>query len=279
MYRIYAPSPLLTPYIAQYWTLCSTGAISLDEAIFVDGQADILFNFGVGYLRQNLNGDAQTLYATHLDAQRTYPVAIAQKGAIDLLGVRFRAGGLAAFTRIPIDETSDQTIDLAVIWGGAPRTLEARLYDCGDDLGRIALLDDFFLRHLAPTPYTPLMRYVASLIESPLQPSISAISREVSYSIRTLDRLFKAAFGYTPKFYARVARFQRALAMVGAPGEATFAEIAAACGYYDQSHFTHDFNHFAGSAPAAYRALMLARQADPPPNLVQFFQSPDEQMF
>jgi AraC-like DNA-binding protein len=279
MYRLYSPSPLLSPYIEQYWALRSTGATALDEAIFVDGRADILFNFGVGYLRQKASGEAQTLYATHLDAQRTYPVAIAQTGAIDLLGVRFRAGGLAAFTRIPIHETSDQTIDLAALWGSTPRTLEVQLYDCTDDLGRVALLDSFFLRHLAPTPYAPLLRYVASLIESPLQPRISALSREVGYSIRTLDRLFKAAFGYTPKFYARVARFQRALALVGAPGEVTFAEIAATCGYYDQSHFTHDFNHFAGSAPAVYRALMLARTDDPPPNLVQFFQATDEQMF
>jgi AraC-like DNA-binding protein len=123
------------------------------------------------------------------------------------------------------------------------------------------------------------MRYAAALIETPLQPRISAVSREVGYSIRTLDRLFKAVFGYSPKFHARIARFQRALACVGTPGDATLANIAAECGYYDQAHFTHEFNLFTGSSPAAYRTLIRARSDDPPPNLVQILQATDEQMF
>jgi AraC-like DNA-binding protein len=278
MYRLYSPAPPLLPYIEQYWALRSTAVTDLNEEIFVDGRADILFNFGVGYARRNLLGIAQTLVETHLDAQRTYPVAIAQAGVIDLIGVRFRAGGLAAFTPIPMDQTSDLTIDLAAIWGDAPRTLEAQLYDCPHDAARVALLDAFFLRRLAPTSNDKLLRYVAERIDALAQPRIAALSDEVGYSIRTLDRLFKARFGYSPKFYARVTRFQRALAAVMSSGVG-FAEIAAACGYYDQAHFTHDFSRFAGSTPAVYRALVQARQDDLPPNLVQFFQAADEQMF
>ena len=51
---------------------------------------------------------------------------------------------------------------------------------------------------------------------------------------------------------ARVRRFQRVIHTLARGDAPPSAELALACGYYDQSHFIHDFSEFAGLAPTAY---------------------------
>src|SRR5688572_32851803 len=100
MYQFALPALPLQPYIESYWFIRADegGSLTLNESIFVDGRADILFNFGVAYERSDLTGSTgATLPFSNVDAPREYPVAIAQHGSVDLIGIRFRAGGLAAF--------------------------------------------------------------------------------------------------------------------------------------------------------------------------------------
>ncbi|MBK8024857.1 MAG: helix-turn-helix domain-containing protein [Chloroflexi bacterium] len=49
-------------------------------------------------------------------------------------------------------------------------------------------------------------------------------------------------------------RFQRALLFWSATATRSSPAVALACGYYDQSHFTHEFRQFAGCTPEIYRA-------------------------
>jgi AraC-like DNA-binding protein len=258
VYELFNPAPLLQPYIEQYWLLRSSGQpATLEERIFVDAQADIMFNFGAAYVRRNLLGSTDSMTVAHLDAQRDYPIAIAQQGLIDLVGVRFRPGGLAAFVRLPLHETSNLTIDLSTVFGGASADLEAHLYDARDSLARVKLLDLFFLQRLMPPDALPIARYIADrIIAVHGTARITTLSHDVGYSIRTVDRLFRQVFGISPKVYARVVRFQRALALLGAHSTLPLIEIALRCGYYDQAHFTREFVEFAGDTPFAYRLLM-----------------------
>jgi AraC-like DNA-binding protein len=281
MYEHYAPAPLLQPYIEQYWFLRSARqSMVLEERIFVDARADIMFNFGVAYERQNLLGMSDLMTVAHIDAQREYPIAIAQQGVIDLVGVRFRPGGLAAFVRLPLHEASNLTIDLQTIFGGAAGVLEALMYESQDPRERVALLDLFFLQRLMPPDILPMVRFIADrIVASNGTARIATLSQDVGYSIRTVDRLFGQIFGVSPKVYARIVRFQRALGMLGAQPSMPLIDVALLCGYYDQAHFSREFAAFAGDTPFAYRALLQARRDDPSPNLVQILQSETEQMF
>ena len=51
---------------------------------------------------------------------------------------------------------------------------------------------------------------------------------------------------------ARVVRFERATTMLRSPRRPALAEVAAACGYYDQSHFNRDFVSLAGCPPSEW---------------------------
>ena len=57
--------------------------------------------------------------------------------------------------------------------------------------------------------------------------------------------------------FARVLRFERAVAQLGRDDGARFVEIAQDCGYYDQAHLNRDFREFAGASPTSYLGRLL----------------------
>ena len=87
---------------------------------------------------------------------------------------------------------------------------------------------------------------------------------------RFIER-FKADVGVTPKRYCRLLRFQRVVTNAHRGGATDWAELALACGYFDQAHLIHDFREFSGLTPTAYEARRTAFQ-----NHVTFLQSTDD---
>jgi AraC-like DNA-binding protein len=269
MYDVRWPHPALRPYINNYWRLYTHNA-PVQETFLVDAKADLIFNFGVDYQRRGLHDEQ--VRSSNLDAQRMYPLNVAQIGGIRLVGVRFAAGGLAAFARVPIGDLSGQTLAADCLWGPALHTLEAQLYDALDFAAQVVLLNSFLAARLDTPPTFNSAHAIAAQIEAGGgQVAIQHLSREVGYSIRTLDRLFSRVYGISPKQYARIVRFQTSLTALLATTRPNLAQIAATYGYYDQAHFAKDFIALAGTTPERYLA-QLRHKTEAEPNLVQFLQ-------
>ena len=95
------------------------------------------------------------------------------------------------------------------------------------------------------------------LVASGGQLSIGAIVDEVGCSRRHLIAQFRDEIGLTPKTLARVLRFGRAIEVIKSGVGARLTEIAHACVYYDQAHFSRDFREFAGVTPTELIASQL----------------------
>lgn len=81
---------------------------------------------------------------------------------------------------------------------------------------------------------------------------------QAGWSRQHLARRFGDEFGLGPKLAARVVRLARARQMLLAtPSFVTIAQVAAACGYYDQAHLSRDFAELAGCTPTAWLAEEL----------------------
>ncbi|MCD4536505.1 helix-turn-helix transcriptional regulator [Nocardioides sp. cx-169] len=84
--------------------------------------------------------------------------------------------------------------------------------------------------------------------------AVADVAEEVGYSRRHLRNLVVAETGLSPKEYQRVARFEtsRDQVLAAARRGGTLAEVAANCGYADQSHLAREWRELAGCAPTTW---------------------------
>jgi len=75
------------------------------------------------------------------------------------------------------------------------------------------------------------------------------LARDLGVSQEVLEKRFRRRVGATPKQFASILRFRRAIA-VHRPGR-DLGSLALEAGYYDQAHFNRQFRFVTGSAPGA----------------------------
>lgn len=276
MYQVAQPDPALRDFIENYWWVAPLGEpVSLSVDVYVDARSDLLFNFGVPYLRQVL-GKSPVMYRhSCFDAQRNHPIRIEQVGAVAMVGVRFWAGGAAPFLSGALQQWTNQTPDLVSVLGSAGLDLERSLQAVfPDGLALKALLDQFFLGRLAQTKRFQRFWALKSQIERSVgQEPVALLGQTAGLSLRNQARLFSLYLGLSPKTYAQILRFQSALKHLMKAPQINLAELASVCGYFDQSHFVRDFKRFSGGVPKGYKGYYPETAPhDFAPNLVQFLQ-------
>lgn len=170
------------------------------------------------------------------------------------VGLELLAGGVPWLLGVPANELAEAHTPLDCLWResdvehvrdqlASQPTAEAQL----QQLECVLLARVPRLRGLHPA--------VASALTELAHREVGAVVRGSGYSHRGFLDLFSAAVGLTPKRFARVKRFTRALERVHGGDDASLAMLALECGYSDQAHFTRDFRAFAGVTPTAYRAI------------------------
>jgi len=81
--------------------------------------------------------------------------------------------------------------------------------------------------------------------------SLVEIADHCRLSVAHFSRAFKISTGVTPHGFLQLRRIDKARELMG--GDLSLAEIALACGFADQSHFTRIFTRIAGVTPGAWR--------------------------
>jgi AraC-like DNA-binding protein len=133
------------------------------------------------------------------------------------------------------------------------------LHDAADWPARFDLMDRFLLERLRRgRPMSPDVAWaLKSLQTSHGARSIGALSRDLACSRKTLIQRFHAQVGLSPKAVASILRFAHAVERIRAADEQSWADLAIACGYYDQAHFNRDFRRYSGRTPREFCASLL----------------------
>jgi transcriptional regulator GlxA family with amidase domain len=107
---------------------------------------------------------------------------------------------------------------------------------------------------LAPWQKRKIERYVRENVDRPLPRD--ELAAQVSLSTCHFSRVFKETFGESPHAYIIRLRLKLAQELLLSTDE-PLGQIALACGFADQSHFTKVFRRGVGETPNVWRRLNL----------------------
>lgn len=168
--------------------------------------------------------------------------------AQSVVGLRFHPGMWVSQIGVAGDLITDQQPALEAFWGKRARSLVARMEDAGTSDECVSLLAKSIGN--IPMP-TPLHRALAWMRTHRGVVAIDEVANQANLSPRQFRRLCRQQTGLSPKLLARILRFRCALSRLR-DERGHYADLAADCGYFDQSHFIADFQRFSGRSPAAF---------------------------
>jgi AraC-like DNA-binding protein len=257
VYR-HIPAPPLNQFVELFWYYVDLIPDHAREHVLPDGTFELIIN-----LQETPRKLFRRVGTDDHDAFKRGWVSGAQSKFLmidalpysSMIGVHFRPGGAAAFLGLPANELAGQVVELDAVWGNEVWAWRDQLLAGKTSAEKFAVLERLLLQRLAHSrPYRhrsvdwALERFAAD----PRVQTIASVSRDVGFSHKHFIDLFRRETGLTPKLFCRIRRFQQALIEIQARGELDWADIACSCGYFDQSHFIHDFAEFSGLKPSAY---------------------------
>jgi AraC-like DNA-binding protein len=240
------PPPDLARYVDAFWTCSRPGGAA---TILPDGCVEaVLAVEGRFRLAGADRGRGTGLCLVGL---ATRPLPARYEGEARLAGVRLTPVGALRLLGDGLRPLANGAADAGDVLPCAPR-----LADAAESLARTGSAEELAraLRsavHARPCPQ-PRLERALELLRAGCA-SIDAVARQVGVSTRHLDRWFERSVGIPPKLLARTVRFRKAVDM-GVPGLATWAQVAARCGYADQAHLSREFAEFCGRAPKRLRS-------------------------
>jgi AraC-like DNA-binding protein len=176
----------------------------------------------------------------------------------EMCGVQVDLTPLAArmIFRVPMQALARQVVPLEDLLGREAQRLEDRLLDSGSWNERFDLIESALGKRLATAePPPPDIDWAWRRLTSARgRVRIADLAAELGCSRKHLATRFREHVGIPPKLLARLLRFSHASELMLSFPQATVAEVAAACGYYDQAHLDRDFREFAETTPTAYAA-------------------------
>jgi AraC-like DNA-binding protein len=250
------PGPRMRSYVARYLGYRMAGHEPAVHRGLPSGHMTFIFSIDhpIDVVQQTSDAQAPRTYRSVLSGLQASPALISHGGTQEGVAIELTPLGSRTLFGMPAGALWDLTLELEEIAGPIGDELWGRLQDAPGWPERFATCAEVLAR-LAGQDETPvaLASGWRALASSHGQLPIDTLAREIGYSRQHLARRFRAEFGLGPKLAARIMRFGRAHRMLRAtPTHPSLAEVAAACGYADQSHLSRDFTALAGCSPTQW---------------------------
>lgn len=174
-------------------------------------------------------------------------------GDFGFVGVYLYPYAPACLFQLDAKDYFNQVLSLkSIINSAALGLLEEQIFHASDNESRINLMTLFLLDQLKLNVRKPELHndIIKHMVNNGCTDSINNLTEKHGLSVKQLERKFISSIGLTPKSFSRIVRFQRAIKQIQNSQSLTI--LALDQGYYDQSHFNHEFKHFSGFSPSSF---------------------------
>ena len=271
--------PRLRAYVHGYLASSSHLRISVQERHLPSTEVPLLVNFGAPHRRLGAVGSREWtsrdgVWVVGLHDRHQLTTAVGER---HFMVVRFTPIGAHLFLGLPMHLIANAALDLELIDPALARVLVSRIGAASSWTDRFAAMETLIAERVAEaeTP-VPIGSAWRMLVATDGRIALGSLASEMDCSHRTLIARFRTCVGFPPKTIARLLRFNRAVrsierlsgtrtnAPVSKPyiearqpedprlGAVQWADLAADCGYVDQSHLIKDFREFTGMTPNAF---------------------------
>lgn len=256
IYRVRVPGPPLSYFVENLWFYRDLEVDHTKEKLLPDAAVELIIDLGEGpkklYDRANILRYTGYRRCWISGMQNRYIVIGTENGS-SMMGAHFRTGGAAPFFGFPISELTANVVELDLIWKREILSLREQLLEAKTVDRKFDLLETYLIGKAKSRlePDKTISAALAALHSWPVAPLRELASR-LGVSHKQMIARFDCRVGLTPKLTSRVLRFRKSLAAAYGVATPDWSDLAASCGYYDQAHFIHEFQEFAGMTPSEY---------------------------
>jgi len=262
-YVLFQPPQHLKELVQCFWSLESDQdeVMPAEYYLMADSCAEIIFQYNGGF--QSYSKQSARIRFQH----STHNKFLVEK-ELGFFGVRLYPNAVNKLLSMPATEVANCVFDLSYLFRQKGSDLADQVFNAKSSAERVARVSDFLLQNAAGKKGDPIDHFVDQIIKLEGQLDISHLQQQSGLSVKQFERRFKAIAGFTPKYFARVIRFQSAKQKYCSPKINTLTELAYECNYYDQSHFIREFREFSGVQPHHYFKFLKKEKVSSTPNKI-----------
>lgn len=244
-YQRVLPSDTLLPWVECFWMAKSQLHQLYQEKLYPDGGCSLLFHF---------KGDTQGCWFNALQRYST----ISFEADIDSFGIRFKPGGAHALFGLAMNEMVSDVLPANDLKLNGLEPLFEQLLNASFrqrvNLTEIWLLDQFTKQQ----PIYGPVQHLSQQLEVADTELIHTLD-QMGLARRRAERYFHHQVGIAPNQLKLLLRIKKARLQLKLNTQQLLVDTALACGYFDQSHFTHHFKKITGYGPSEYRLKQQQR--------------------
>jgi AraC-like DNA-binding protein len=252
-FKIIQPSQQLADFVRFFWILEYNASIDKPfvHHAFAHHCPEIIFCYK-GQFKYTSAFDTEKNLITGIYGQTQSISKVSSNTEFGILGFYLYPHALPQLFSLPANELTNQSVDIKTLCGQEGEILEEKIMLASDNGQRVKLVSDFLearLKHVRPE-FANIFSSIITISNSYQATSVKSLAANNFLSVRQFERRFKEFSGFNPKLFLRITRFN---SLLNKPFQnKPLAQIAFEYGYYDSSHFIHDFQQFSGVNPKEY---------------------------
>lgn len=259
------PCPQLRPFIRSYAyreVFASGGkmirpVVAAHEFLITFNLTQIKYGFikpaapGINPVEETMNS---SILITGLGTQ--FGGLITTSGYSRLFTIYFTPAGFYHLFGVPAFHFTNVFEEDAYTCNRYLKELHTKLMETDSSFQMVHYCEAFLLEQLSKRKMKDSFRCMLAMSSSMSRSNENCSVEQMAYtanmSMKTFERHFVEQVGSPPKMFARVVRFNKAIAAKMNNFRLSWTSIAHDCGYYDQMHFIRDFRDFSGTTPTDF---------------------------